>query len=262
MTSFYITIYTICGIYLLLNFKFEIQMFQQNSYRIPRYWKWLKGNFGSAWRLVDIAALFLIFSTLLTAPLAAIAVSLIALVKIWLIFRKKYKKPLVFTRRVWRLYSVTAILAVGAYFAMIITGFHKESGWDGYTPSTIVLGFLLFVTACSFVPVILAAIILIPVEKMIQQRYVRDAKRILNSMPGLRIVGITGSYGKTSTKHYLHRILSEKYDVLMTPGSFNTPMGVVRTIREHMKPFNEVFICEMGAKQKGDIKEICDIVHP
>lgn len=262
MTSFYITIYTICGIYLLLNFKFEIQMFQQNSYRIPRYWKWLKGNFGSAWRLVDIAALFLIFSTLLTAPLAAIAVSLIALVKIWLIFRKKYKKPLVFTRRVWRLYSVTAILAVGAYVAMIITGFHKESGWDGYTPSTIVLGFLLFVTACSFVPVILAAIILIPVEKMIQQRYVRDAKRILNSMPGLRIVGITGSYGKTSTKHYLHRILSEKYDVLMTPGSFNTPMGVVRTIREHMKPFNEVFICEMGAKQKGDIKEICDIVHP
>ena len=48
----------------------------------------------------------------------------------------------------------------------------------------------------------------------------------------------------------------------MTPGSFNTPMGVVRTIREHMKPYNEVFICEMGAKQKGDIKEICDIVHP
>ena len=126
MTSFYITIYTICGIYLLLNFKFEIQMFQQNSYRIPRYWKWLKGNFGSAWRLVDIAALFLVFSTLLTAPLAAIAVSLIALVKIWLIFRKKYKKPLVFTRRVWRLYSVTAILAVGAYVAMIITGSIKS----------------------------------------------------------------------------------------------------------------------------------------
>lgn len=48
----------------------------------------------------------------------------------------------------------------------------------------------------------------------------------------------------------------------MTPGSFNTPMGVVRTVREHMKPYNEVFICEMGAKQKGDIKEICDIVHP
>ena len=48
----------------------------------------------------------------------------------------------------------------------------------------------------------------------------------------------------------------------MTPGSFNTPMGVTRTIREMLKPYTEIFICEMGAKQRGDIKEICDIVHP
>ena len=48
----------------------------------------------------------------------------------------------------------------------------------------------------------------------------------------------------------------------MTPGSYNTPMGVVRTIREMMKPYNQIFVCEMGAKQKGDIKEICDRVHP
>ena len=48
----------------------------------------------------------------------------------------------------------------------------------------------------------------------------------------------------------------------MTPGSFNTPMGVVRTVREMLKPYNQVFIVEMGAKQIGDIKEICDIVHP
>ncbi len=74
MTSFYITIYTICGIYLLLNFKFEIQMFQQNSYRIPRYWKWLKGNFGSAWPACRHRRSFPYFSTLLTARLAAIAV--------------------------------------------------------------------------------------------------------------------------------------------------------------------------------------------
>ena len=67
---------------------------------------------------------------------------------------------------------------------------------------------------------------------------------------------------KTSTKHYLNRILSEKYDVMMTPGSFNTTMGVIRTVREYLKPYNEVFIVEMGAKQPGDIKEICDLVHP
>jgi UDP-N-acetylmuramoyl-tripeptide--D-alanyl-D-alanine ligase len=81
-------------------------------------------------------------------------------------------------------------------------------------------------------------------------------------MPNLRIIGVTGSYGKTSTKHYLYRILSEKYNVLMTPGSYNTPMGVIRTVREMMKPYYDVFIVEMGAKQLGDIKEICDLVCP
>ena len=81
-------------------------------------------------------------------------------------------------------------------------------------------------------------------------------------MPELQIIGITGSYGKTSTKHYLHHILSSQFDTLMTPGSFNTTMGVVRTIREMLKPYNEVFIVEMGAKNPGDIKEICDLVHP
>lgn len=261
MSPYYITLFAICGIYMILNFKFDIQMFQQNSYRIPRYWKWLKGNLGSTWRLTDVACLFLIFSTLLTPPLSALVVTLVVCVKTAILLKRKYKKPLVFTRRVWRLYSVTAILAAGSYIWLIIASTGHDT-WGGYAPSTIVIGFLLLLSIFSFVPLICADIILMPVEKMIQQRYVRDAKRILRSMPQLKIIGITGSYGKTSTKHYLHRILSEKYDTLMTPGSFNTPMGVVRTIREQMKPFNEVFICEMGAKQKGDIKEICDIVHP
>ena len=101
-----------------------------------------------------------------------------------------------------------------------------------------------------------------PVENAINKKYYDEAASILASMPGLKVVGITGSYGKTSTKHYLNRILSEKYNVIMTPGSFNTPMGVIRTIREMMKPYNDLFIVEMGAKNIGDIKEICDLVHP
>lgn len=124
------------------------------------------------------------------------------------------------------------------------------------------VGYIMLVSMFSWAVMILASVLLIPVEKGIQQRYINDAKRILRSMPDLKIVGITGSYGKTSTKHYLTRILDEKYDVLMTPGSYNTPMGVVRTVREFLKPYNQIFVCEMGAKQKGDIKEICDIVHP
>ena len=104
--------------------------------------------------------------------------------------------------------------------------------------------------------------LLSPVERHINRHYYRDAEHRLQAMPGLKVIGITGSYGKTSTKHYLETILSEHFDVLMTPGSYNTTMGVIRTVREYLKPYHEVFIVEMGAKQRGDIKEICDLVHP
>ncbi|MBR3711998.1 MAG: hypothetical protein IKM98_02235, partial [Bacteroidales bacterium] len=83
------------------------------------------------------------------------------------------------------------------------------------------------ILTCIILPI--ANIILKPVERHINNWYINDAKRILKEHPGLIIVGITGSYGKTSTKHFLETILSQKYNVLMTPGSFNTTIGVVRT---------------------------------
>lgn len=259
MNPLLIVIYVICGIYMILNFKYDIQMFQQNSYRISRYWRWLKRNLGSTWRLFDIACLFMLFSTLIPPVDAAFVIALLSLGKIYIIFRRKYKKPLVFTRRVWRLYSVTAIISLAIFLLMILL---PGIGSPQYPRFVIALGTLLLMTICSFIPLIVSDIILMPIEKLINQHYVNDAKKILHSMPDLKIIGITGSFGKTSTKHYLQRILSEKYDVLITPGSFNTPMGIVRTVREYLKPYNEVFICEMGAKQRKDIKEICDIAHP
>lgn len=258
---YFIVIYVICAIYMVLNFKYDLQMFQQNSYRIKRYWKWLQPNIGSAWRLTDVACLFLMFATqLLDFRLSALIVGVVALSKIFLILRRKAKKPLVFTRRVWRLYSLTAGLSLGAVAAMAILSWGKV--WGIYSGVNLTLGLIMVITIFSWAVMMLAHEMLVPVERQIQRGYINDAKRILRSMPDLRVVGITGSYGKTSTKHYLTRILGEQFDVLMTPGSFNTPMGVVRTIREYLKPYNEIFVCEMGAKQKGDIKEICDIVHP
>ena len=262
MNLIFYTLYTVCGIYMLLNFKYDLQMFQQNSYRIKRYWKWLKPNLGSTWRIVDLAALFLLFSTLINPVGCAIIVAMLSLVKIIMILRRKSKKPLVFTRRVLRLYSVTAILSIAAVGAVTLTVQPGATYWGSYSGSGIILGTIFLVCILSWGFVIVADMILMPVERLINRHYVNDAKRILKSVRGLRVVGITGSYGKTSTKHYLTHILSEEYDVLMTPGSYNTPMGVVRTIREMMKPYTQIFVCEMGAKQTGDIKEICDIVNP
>ena len=101
-----------------------------------------------------------------------------------------------------------------------------------------------------------------PIESSVRQWYVRDAVKKLRAMPDLLLLGVTGSYGKTSVKSYLGQLLSVRFDTLITPESFNTPMGVVRTVREHMRPTHEVFVCEMGARHVGDIKELCDLVHP
>lgn len=262
MIVFLIVVYIICGAYLVLNLKHDIHMLQQNSYRLPRYWRYLKDDITNMSRLIDIALLFLVFSTLVTPVVASLIVGCVSLSKIWLILNKKFKKPLVFTKRVWRIYSVSAVMSIGAYLAVMFSAGIRNNIFGMYHGVTLTLGTLLVLSIFSWAVVMLAVVILMPVENLINRKYWNEASNILNSMPDLKVIGITGSYGKTSTKHYLERILAEEFDVLMTPGSYNTPMGVIRTVREMMKPYHSIFICEMGAKQIGDIKEICDLVHP
>lgn len=265
MNAFSIIILTICGIYMIINFRHDIHMLQQNSYRIDRYWKWLNrsGDISSVTRMINVGILLLLFSTLLTPAINAIIVACTCCVQAFILLRKKFKKPLVFTPRVKRIYSVCAIISIAISLAVILTvGRGGSDAFLYYTGGQISLGIILFISIFSWAIAIVSVWVLKPVESAINAKYRNEAISILESMPDLKIIGITGSYGKTSTKHYLHRILSERYDVLMTPGSYNTPMGVIRTVREMMKPYNEVFICEMGAKQLGDIKEICDMVHP
>ncbi len=265
MNAFSIIILVICGLYMLLNFRHDIHMLQQNSYRIDRYWKWLNrsGDISSASRLVNVGVLFLLFSTLLTPAVNAMIVAATCCVQAVIMLRKKFKKPLVYTPRVKRIYSVCAVFSIAFSLAVILTvGQGGSEAFLYYSGGQLSLGAILILCIFSWAIAILAVWVLKPVEAAINAKYRNEAVAILESMPELKIIGITGSYGKTSTKHYLHRILSERFDVLMTPGSYNTPMGVIRTVREMMKPYNEVFICEMGAKQLGDIKEICDMVHP
>lgn len=234
----------------------DLMMLQQNSYRNERYTRWFNSSKESsnAGRLGACAALLAMLAY--NIPLLAGGIVAVGIMLWQFIFltTRRYKKPLVMTRRAMRINIVTWLLAVivTAVPALVIT----ESG--------------LRVAACVAIACIIlspllmlaANILLKPVEASINRRYYNEARDILASMPDLTVIGVTGSYGKTSTKHYLHRILSEQYDTLMTPGSFNTTLGVIRTVREHLKPYNEIFICEMGAKQPGDIKEICDLVHP
>lgn len=264
MDYFKIVVLSLCGLYMLVNFKHDIHMLQQNSYRVSRYWRWLRGgDMSSAWRLVDVAMVFLLLAHNLLPYLgAAFIIAIVCVTKGFLILTKKYKKPLVFTKRVWRIYILTAFISIGAVLPVAICTAGRSYDNGLYQGFQITLFIILAICIISWAVVMLALLILTPVENRINSRYRNEAVGILKSMPDLKVIGITGSYGKTSTKHYLQRILSEQYETLMTPGSYNTPMGVIRTVREMMKPYTQIFICEMGAKQPGDIKEICEMVHP
>ena len=84
----------------------------------------------------------------------------------------------------------------------------------------------------------------------------------LKVMNNLKVIGITGSYGKTSSKNILSDILNVKYNALPTPKNLNTPYGLIITINNHLNKFNDIFIAEMGAYKVGEIKQLCDLVHP
>lgn len=249
-TVFSIVLLVIAFALSLVVFRRDLQMLQQNSYRNNRYVNWLKmsGDASSISRIFLLAILMMLIAFPFVWSDAVASGLLLAMIVNEL--RKKYKKPLVFTKRVWRIYISLIVATLATLAASALVDCH-------FVPRVaIVISFF------SYAYVIVVNRMLLPVENAINRSYVDDAKRRLAQMPDMKVIGITGSYGKTSTKHYLNRILCEKYNVLMTPGSFNTPMGVVRTVRESMQPYHDIFIAEMGAKNIGDIKEICDIVNP
>ena len=228
-----------------IEMKFQLQMLQQNSYRNDRYNRWLKGeSFATVSRLTDLFLLLLLSTNFLPTFVQIVTITVV-LAKSVKGLQTKYKKPLVFTKRATRLYI--AALSLSLLVAGLAAGLTTLSNGSRALLAIAILAPYFMMTA---------NIIMQPVEKRINRKYYDEAKQILSQMQDLTVIGITGSYGKTSTKHYLYRILCERYNVLMTPGSFNTPMGVIRTIREQMKPYHNIFICEMGAKQIGDIKEI------
>ena len=249
ITTGFTIMYTIVAtVFFLIVAKYDIHMFQLASYRYSRYFRWLvPGNIASGKRAM---ALLMIVPALVPHYLGvgfAFAVTGFALYEAW---KEKFKTPLVYTMRVKRLFTTDIVLfAIVAALAILFAG-----KW-----ATIVIGATLLLS--NFI-LLLANLINTPIEKAINRHYYNDAKRIIESNKGLIIIGVTGSFGKTSTKNYLASVLAEKYNVLVTPGNFNTLLGVIRTIREHLRPYHQVFIVEMGAKQRNDIKEICDLVHP
>ena len=177
--------------------------------------------------------------------------------------RKAYVKvPLVYTSRVKRLIATLIVVIIFTLFFVFI---FTVLPLDTFTLSTWRFfrfnAFLLFISVITPVMILISNLIISPVEALVHYGYFNKAKNKLKRVK-TKNIGITGSYGKTSTKYFLAKILEEKYKVLFTPASYNTPMGISKIINQNDLDDIELFIAEMGADKSGDINTLCRLVNP
>lgn len=242
--------------YIVFKSKKYMHMLQQNWYNDGnRYLKWIFTNFEKVFIVFD---LFIIIILLLQNNYCILAFSVFYLI-CYTIFKSKVskeqsKKPLVITSRIKRLY-ITMLFLYLIYVVYTLITFDETIIYQYY----LYLGLLAYLN--PFV-IWIANIINRPIEKMVFNYYKKKATNKLNQMPGLMKVGITGSYGKTSSKNALNAILNIKFNSFATEKSFNTMNGLMISINNKLDKFSDIFIAEMGAFKQGEIKQKAKFIKP
>ncbi len=257
---------------LCLSAKKPAGVLQSCGYANKKFAKWLKkkGNMTYG-RLALLATLCLFSSAVVGACFAfcgewAAIVSLAPfviffVVYIWADKKVALRSELTLTPRFKRLYVVLFLVcAVVSYILVTLLNF-VDYIWE-----EAVFTYLRY-CALALLPVLLIPMLMLAnsIAKVYEvphnKKFVRRAKAKL-AASDLKVVAITGSYGKTSTKYILSAILSAKYRVLSTPRSHNTPMGIALALNNNKLEDYDLFIAEMGARHVGDIAELCEICPP
>ncbi len=239
----------------------SLHMLQQNLYNENnRYLKWLHQNRNQALKHYDLIGLILSVFSLFTGNIlskillfisAAIYLFDTEVIK-YSIMVEKAKKPLVKTSRVNRQIITLYVLNLLPLILYIIFRSNAK----------ILILFSSLMLVLNYYVVYLVKLINDPIEKAIYKKFWYMAENKLASYKDLKVIGITGSYGKTSSKNILNEILSMDYISHPTPKNFNTDVGLMTTINNDLTKFDEVFIAEMGAYRVGRIKNACNLVHP
>ena len=183
----------------------------------------------------------------MVAAAAALAAAVAYAVLTW---RRDQVKPLVFTGRAKRLFAVALVIAVVPSAVAGVLGGPLAVGIAGAL-TVLALPWLLG----------LANVALRPYQQLENRRYVRSAQRKLREIRPL-VIGISGSFGKTTTKGCVAAALDAHGPAYPTPASFNSFLGVVRAINEGLEPRHETFVAELGSYRIGDVAELCELVEP
>jgi UDP-N-acetylmuramoyl-tripeptide--D-alanyl-D-alanine ligase len=250
------------GIWAVLTFarlKAFLHILQLEEYFTRSYFHWLSTNYDRYLRTMPGAAAgpALAYLLLTMDDIELVGLTIWAIVGAGLLAtrpRHKAKKPLVMTARAKRVLFASAGLWIA--IVAIATGIGLAIGEH----EAIAAGVFAASVLCAFAGhlVAMANVLLAPLEARMRRRFeVAASAKLAQQRP--KIIAITGSAGKTTTKEMVAHLLSGRFRVLKTPASFNTPMGISRTVNE-MLEHHDYFVCEMGAYQKGEIEKLCKLV--
>lgn len=243
------------------------RFYQIEEYMPRRFWRWLVAK-RERWfprqpafvMLVGVMASFIL-------QMVGVESALLHLI-IWLAVCgiaalpepvKETKKTFIRTPRAKRLMATAFVVDIIFIWGLSISAI--DMGAPQMLSTVAMIGFLGFLL--SPLALIVANALMFPIEEAGRRRFKEAAKARLQAA-NVTTIGITGSYGKTSTKTYLAHILNPYFKTFPTPKSFNTEMGVSRAINEHLDPKAgyRYFIAEMGAYIPGEIERICKLTSP
>jgi UDP-N-acetylmuramoyl-tripeptide--D-alanyl-D-alanine ligase len=248
--------------YFIFNFQFTkkaLHMYQQNRYEHARFRNWQLNNVTKTYPLYIMATFFIML--IVSFFVKQVEIRLVIFITIFVLQivaqANQYRhhhiiKPLVYTNRVKR-QIVTYIILYALFMMAVMNQVTSPYPFLFFT-------FLFSIYQMHIISII--GLINSPIENFFKGRFMKKAQAKLNDNPNLIKIGITGSYGKTSSKNIIDEVLSKKFYCLQTPSSYNTPLGISKTINNDLQPIHEVFLCEMGADKKGDISELFNLVNP
>jgi len=211
---------------------YTITSLQWNNYMLTRV---LFHHTKPWWNIVYFLLPFLLYSYVSSVSEFGFVIVIGYLVALYIWYRG-LDKPLVFTGRVKRFIAV--LLFVALFIAIV------------------------FNHLMVMPPLLIAYLVSMFIEMILFNGFKQKAKQKLASMPDLKIIGITASYGKTSIKNYIEHLLKAKYKTYATPRSVNTLGGIMRDINDDLPADTEVYVVEMGARVEGDIAQISTFVNP